>query len=93
MVLVHYQVCNMSTYRQIQEIFNRLNLVLINAEGYYEKSKECTLFMNLFWQAMSIMHRVNGNDNKFVKYYTCSLLNTLQSKYLGLVEKDVNQIL
>ena len=36
---------------------------------------------------MSVMHRVNDNDNKFAKYYTCSLLNTLQSKIVGLVEK------
>ena len=38
---------------------------------------------------MSIMHRVNDNDNKFAKYYTCSLLNTLQSKNVDLVEKYV----
>ena len=36
---------------------------------------------------MSVMDRVNDNDNNFVKYYTCSLLNTLQSKNVGLVEK------
>ena len=36
---------------------------------------------------MSIMHCVNDNDNKFSKYYTCSLLDTLQSKNMGLVEK------
>ena len=42
---------------------------------------------------MSITHRVTDNDNKFVKYYTCSLLNTLQSKNADLVEKNVNQIL
>ena len=42
---------------------------------------------------MSIMHPVNNNYNKFVKYYTCSLLNTLQSKNVGLVKKNVNQIL
>ena len=42
---------------------------------------------------MGIMHRVNDNDNKFAKYYTCSLLNTLQSKNVDLVEKYVNQIL
>ena len=92
MALVHHQVCNMSTYRQIQEIFNQLNHVLINAEGYCEKSKEYTRFMNLFWPAMSILHCVNDN-NKFVKYYTCNLLNTPQSKNVGLVEKNVNQIL
>ena len=67
--------------------------MLINAEGYREKNKEYTLFMNLFWQAMRIMHRVNDNYNKFVKYYTCSLLNTLQSNNVGLAEKNVNQIL
>ena len=37
------------------------------------------------------MHRVNDNDNKFAKYYTCSLLNNVQSKIVGLVEKYVNQ--
>ena len=42
---------------------------------------------------MSVMHRVNDNDNKFAKYYTCSLLNTLQSKNVNLLEKNVNQIL
>ena len=42
---------------------------------------------------MNIMHRVNDNDNKFAKYYTCNLLNVLQSKNVGLVEKNVNQIL
>ena len=42
---------------------------------------------------MSITHFVNDSDNKFFKYYTCSLLNTLQSKNVGLVEKNVNQIL
>ena len=41
----------------------------------------------MFWQVMSVMDRVNDNDNNFVKYYTCSLLNTLQSKHVGLVEK------
>ena len=82
----------MSTYRQIEEIFNKLNRVLINAEGYCEKNIEYTQFMNLFWQAMSIMEHVNDNDNKFGKYYTCSLLNTLQSKNVGLVEKNVKQI-
>ena len=39
------------------------------------------------------MHCENDNDNKFAKYYTCSLLNTLQSRNVGLVEKNVNQIL
>ena len=42
---------------------------------------------------MSIMHRVNDHDNKFAKYYTCNLLNTLQLKNVGLVEKIFNQIL
>ena len=42
---------------------------------------------------MSIMPHVNDNDNKFVKYYTCSLLNTLQSKNVDLFEKNFNQIL
>ena len=42
---------------------------------------------------MSIMHHVNDNDNKFVKYYACSSLNTPQSKNVGLVEKNVKQIL
>ena len=42
---------------------------------------------------MSIMHRVNDHDNKLAKYYTCSLLNTLQLKNVGLVEKNFNQIL
>ena len=42
---------------------------------------------------MSVMHRVNDNVNKFAKYYTCSLLNTFQSKNVGLVEKNVNRIL
>ena len=78
--LVHHQVCNMSTYRQIKEIFSQLNHVHINAEGYCEKSKEYILFMILFWQAMSIMYRVNDNDNKFVKYYTCGQLNALRIK-------------
>ena len=68
----------MRTYRQIQEIFSQLNHVHINTEGYCDKSKEYILFMIL--QAMSIMYRVNDNDNKFVKYYTCSLLNTLRIK-------------
>ena len=83
----------MSIYRQIEEIFNQLNHVLINAEGYYEKSKKYTLFVDLLWQAVSIMHIVNDNDNIFVKYYTCSLLNTPQSKNVGLVERNVKQIL
>ena len=42
---------------------------------------------------MSIMHHVNDNDNKLVKYYTCSPLNTPQSKNVSLVEKNVKQIL
>ena len=83
----------MSRYRQIQEIFNQINHVIINAEGYCRKTKKCKLFINLFRQAMSIMQCVNANDNKFAKYYTCSPLNTLQSKNVGLVEKNVNQIL
>ena len=83
----------MITYRQIEEIFHQLNHVIINAEGYCGKTKEYMLLINLFWQAMGIMHRVNDNDNKFAKYYTCSLLNTLQSKNVDLVEKYVNQIL
>ena len=66
LALVH-QVFNMSTYRQIHEIFDQLNHVLINAEGYCEKSKEYKLFGNLFWQAVSIIHHVNDNGNKFVK--------------------------
>ena len=49
--------------------------------------------MNLFWQAMRVIHRVNENDNIFAKYYACSLLNTLQWKNEGLIEKNVNQIL
>ena len=64
--LVHHQVCYMKTYKQIQEIFNQLNHLLINAEGYCEKSKEYALLINLFWQAMSIMYRVN--DNLLVAY-------------------------
>ena len=76
----------MRTYRQIQEIFHQVNHVLIKAEGYCEKTKEYTLFMNLFWQ-------VNDNGSKFVKYYTCNLLNTLQSKNVFLVEKNAKQIL
>ena len=83
----------MSTYRQIQEIFNQLNHVIINAEGYCGKTKEYTLFINLLWQAISIMHRVNDNDNKFAKYYPCCLLNTPQSKNVGLVEKNVKKTL
>ena len=43
--------------------------------------------MNLYWQAMSIIHFVNDNDHNFVKYYTCSLLDNLQSKNVGLVRK------
>ena len=39
------------------------------------------------------MHHVNDDDNKFVKYYTCTLLNTLQSKNVGLFEKNFNQML
>ena len=58
-----------------------------------KKSKEYTLFMNLFWQAMSVMHRVNENDNISATYYACSLLNTLQWKNEVLIEKNVNQIL
>ena len=46
--LVRHQVCNMSLYRQIQEIFNQLNHVLLDAKGYCEKSKEYKLFMNRF---------------------------------------------
>ena len=46
--LVRHQVFDMSKYRQIQEIFNQLNHVPINPEGYCEKGKEHTLFMNLF---------------------------------------------
>ena len=42
---------------------------------------------------MSIMHHVNDNDNKLVKYYTCSLLNTPQSKNVSMVEKNAKQIL
>ena len=90
--LVRHQVCNMSKYRQIQEIFNQLNHVPINPEGYCEKGKEHTLFMNLFWQAMSIMHCVNDNGN-LVKCYTFSLLDTFQSTNPGLVENSVSDIL
>ena len=43
--------------------------------------------MNLFCQAMSIIHCVNDNDNIFVKSYASSLLDTLQSKNVGLVGK------
>ena len=92
MALVH-QVCNMSTYRQIQGIFDQLNHVFIKVESYCENSKECTLFGNLFCQVVSKIHHVNDNDNKVVKYYTCSPLNTPQSKNMGLVEKNVKQIL
>ena len=50
--------------------------------------------MSLFCQAMSIIHCVNDNDNNFVKCYTCNLLDTLQSKKVGLVgKKNVDQIL
>ena len=80
--LVHHQVCNMSTYRQIQKIFNLLKHVLINPEDHCEKSKEHTLFMNLLWQVMSIMHCVNDKSN-LVKYYSFSLLDTFQSKEHG----------
>ena len=45
--LVHHRVSNISIYRQIQEIFNQVDHVLINLEGYCEKSKY-TPFMNLF---------------------------------------------
>ena len=90
--LVHPQFCNMSTYKQIREIFNKGNDMLINEEGYCEKSKEYTLLVNLFWQAINIMHCVNDNGNKFVKHCTYSLLNTSQSKNVGLVEKKANQI-
>ena len=48
LALVHRQICNMSTYRQIQEQFNQLNHVIINTEGYCAKTKEYTLFINLF---------------------------------------------
>ena len=80
----------MSTYRQIQETFNQLNRVLINPEGYCEKSKTLTPFMNLFCQVMNIIHCVNDNDNNFVKYYTSSLLDTLQSKNVSLVGKKMS---
>ena len=43
--------------------------------------------MNLFYQAMNIIHCVNDNDNNFVKYYTSSPLDTLQSKHAGLAGK------
>ena len=82
----------MSTYRQIQEIFNQLIHVLVNSEGYCEKSKAYALFMNLLCKAMSIRHGVNNNDN-FVKFYTSSLLDIFQSKNGVLVEKNVNNIL
>ena len=36
------------------------------------------------------MHCENDNDNKFAKYYTCSLLNTLQSKNVGLAENKMS---
>ena len=39
------------------------------------------------------MHHVHDNDNKVVKYYICSSLTTPQSKSMGLVEKNVKQIL
>ena len=39
------------------------------------------------------MHSVNDNDNNFVKYYIFFLLDTLQSKNVGLVKKNFNQIL
>ena len=88
----------MSTYRQIQEIFKQLSQVRINAEGYFERSKEYTLFINLFWQAMSIIYRANYNDNEFVKYYTCSLLKQSSVKRNDQlnsdpVEKKINQVL
>ena len=73
-------------------MLNQLTHVLFNAEDYCEKSKEYTLLVSLFWQAINIMHCVNDNGSKFVKYYTCSLLNTPQSKNVSLVEKNVNQI-
>ena len=92
MVQVH-QVCNMSTYRQIQKMFDQLNHLLINAEGYCEKSKEYTQFENLFWRAMSIMYHVNDDDNKYVKYFTWSSFNIPQSKNVDLAEKNVKQIL
>ena len=82
----------MSTYRQIQEIFNQLIHVLINREDYCEKSKAYALFMNLLCKAMSIRHAVNNNDN-FVKFYTSSLLDTFQSKNMVLLEKNVSNIL
>ena len=47
--------------------------------------------MNLFCQPMSIMHCLGDNGN-LVKYYFFSLLDTFQSKNVGLVEKNVNDI-
>ena len=38
------------------------------------------------------MHCVNDNNN-LVKYFTFSLLDTFQSKTVGLVEKNVSDIL
>ena len=68
-------------------MFNQLNHVLANQEGYVEKIKG-----KIHEQAMSLMHCVNDNGN-FVKYYTFSLLGTFQSKNVDLVEKNVNDIL
>ena len=48
------------------------------------------MFINLFCQAMNIIHCVNDNDNNFVKYYISSLLETLQSKNAGLVGKKMS---
>ena len=66
--------------------------MLINSKGYGEKSKEHTLFMSLFCQAMSIMHCVNDNGN-LVKYYTFRQLDTFQSTNADLVENSVSDIL
>ena len=62
--------------------------MLINAEGYCEKSKKFTLFMNLFWKAMSIMHRANDNENNFEKKTTLVAYGTPScQKHVVLVEK------
>ena len=37
------------------------------------------------------MHCVNDNDN-FIKYYPFRLLDTFQSRDVGLVEKSTNDI-
>ena len=94
-ILVQYQVSNMSTYRQFKKYLTNWTKCLLTKKTTVKKVKwrfMSNVFMNLFWQTMSLMHCVNDNNN-LVKYFTFSLLDTFQSKNVGLVEKNVSDIL